>query len=146
MTRTRSRHRATARSRFSESSQNPPSAASDSVISTTALTATRPARRRSRTASPIRNPSTPSALRSEEHTSELQSRLHLVCRLLLEKKKSTRTTTRRSHFAASQTPKLAPRGLRNGPSAPSAYPQDQLSPTRTALPQTHGQLAIPTAP
>src|SRR5256884_8145687 len=27
------------------------------------------------------------ALRSEEHTSELQSRLHLVCRLLLEKKK-----------------------------------------------------------
>src|SRR2546429_6954418 len=30
-----------------------------------------------------RRPST----RSEEHTSELQSRLHLVCRLLLEKKK-----------------------------------------------------------
>src|SRR2546429_1425325 len=28
-----------------------------------------------------------SPLRSEEHTSELQSRLHLVCRLLLEKKK-----------------------------------------------------------
>src|SRR2546422_1727099 len=28
-------------------------------------------------------------LRSEEHTSELQSRLHLVCRLLLEKKKRT---------------------------------------------------------
>src|SRR2546429_3604475 len=28
-----------------------------------------------------------SRLRSEEHTSELQSRLHLVCRLLLEKKK-----------------------------------------------------------
>src|SRR5687768_17798849 len=28
--------------------------------------------------------------RSEEHTSELQSRLHLVCRLLLEKKKATR--------------------------------------------------------
>src|SRR2546429_2107347 len=27
-------------------------------------------------------------LRSEEHTSELQSRLHLVCRLLLEKKKN----------------------------------------------------------
>src|SRR2546422_7901659 len=26
-------------------------------------------------------------LRSEEHTSEIQSRLHLVCRLLLEKKK-----------------------------------------------------------
>src|SRR2546429_2036170 len=28
-----------------------------------------------------------SLMRSEEHTSELQSRLHLVCRLLLEKKK-----------------------------------------------------------
>src|SRR5690625_6002445 len=30
------------------------------------------------------------ALRSEEHTSELQSRGHLVCRLLLEKKKRNR--------------------------------------------------------
>src|SRR2546422_1823914 len=30
------------------------------------------------------------AKRSEEHTSELQSRLHLVCRLLLEKKKNAR--------------------------------------------------------
>src|SRR2546422_5124976 len=28
-------------------------------------------------------------MRSEEHTSELQSRLHLVCRLLLEKKKNS---------------------------------------------------------
>src|SRR5205809_1734043 len=31
--------------------------------------------------------------RSEEHTSELQSRLHLVCRLLLEKKKKTSNNT-----------------------------------------------------
>src|SRR5690554_1136576 len=31
-------------------------------------------------------------LRSEEHTSELQSRPHLVCRLLLEKKKHMRNT------------------------------------------------------
>src|SRR2546422_2860894 len=30
--------------------------------------------------------------RSEEHTSELQSRLHLVCRLLLEKKKKEKDT------------------------------------------------------
>src|SRR2546422_5179971 len=30
--------------------------------------------------------------RSEEHTSELQSRLHLVCRLLLEKKKKDEST------------------------------------------------------
>src|SRR5438876_7876229 len=35
---------------------------------------------------------TPScAMRSEEHTSELQSPVHLVCRLLLEKKKKTGT-------------------------------------------------------
>src|SRR5687768_18010186 len=31
--------------------------------------------------------------RSEEHTSELQSRLHLVCRLLLEKKNGEETVT-----------------------------------------------------
>src|SRR5205809_4475576 len=31
--------------------------------------------------------------RSEEHTSELQSRLHLVCRLLLEKKKNKKYNT-----------------------------------------------------
>src|SRR2546422_7027074 len=36
--------------------------------------------------------------RSEEHTSELQSRLHLVCRLLLEKKKKDQDTT---HYSAS---------------------------------------------
>src|SRR2546429_6424274 len=34
--------------------------------------------------------------RSEEHTSELQSRLHLVCRLLLEKKKKDKRTHARS--------------------------------------------------
>src|SRR5687768_17711110 len=33
------------------------------------------------------------AMRSEEHTSELQSRLHLVCRLLLEKKKTNTTSS-----------------------------------------------------
>src|SRR2546422_2952047 len=33
--------------------------------------------------------------RSEEHTSELQSRLHLVCRLLLEKKNTSRKAPRR---------------------------------------------------
>src|SRR2546422_5269735 len=39
-------------------------------------------------------------IRSEEHTSELQSRLHLVCRLLLEKKK---------HYSVSIAPKPSPR-------------------------------------
>src|SRR2546422_7110035 len=38
---------------------------------------------------------TAGAQRSEEHTSELQSRLHLVCRLLLEKKKQHPYTERR---------------------------------------------------
>src|SRR2546422_8080140 len=43
-------------------------------------------------------------LRSEEHTSELQSRLHLVCRLLLEKKKPKRDTP-----ASSARARLSPR-------------------------------------
>src|SRR2546422_6371265 len=38
--------------------------------------------------------------RSEEHTSELQSRLHLVCRLLLEKKKNYDSALRRSNAAS----------------------------------------------
>src|SRR5207237_6797865 len=40
----------------------------------------------------IPRPTMSSALRSEEHTSELQSHLNLVCRLLLEKKKKTITS------------------------------------------------------
>src|SRR2546429_1882121 len=44
---------------------------------------------------PDKNPPTTS-VRSEEHTSELQSRLHLVCRLLLEKKKKERTLSTRA--------------------------------------------------
>src|SRR5439155_11699508 len=47
-------------------------------------------------------------LRSEEHTSELQSRGHLVCRLLLEKKKShTRISGPRAH-----TDQTSPRASR----------------------------------
>src|SRR5260370_24679837 len=38
--------------------------------------------------------------RSEEHTSELQSHLNLVCRLLLEKKKNKRTTEARTPINA----------------------------------------------
>src|SRR2546422_7923584 len=38
------------------------------------------------------SPTPPAKTRSEEHTSELQSRLHLVCRLLLEKKKKKNMT------------------------------------------------------
>src|SRR2546429_4440533 len=40
--------------------------------------------------------------RSEEHTSELQSRLHLVCRLLLEKKKNN------DHFNSCYPPASTP--------------------------------------
>src|SRR2546429_5306947 len=47
--------------------------------------------------------------RSEEHTSELQSRLHLVCRLLLEKKKKTAYYRKWRTTAPSDTP-LATRG------------------------------------
>src|SRR2546429_3460769 len=51
--------------------------------------------------------------RSEEHTSELQSRLHLVCRLLLEKKNNIRTSThatcRHSASNADDSRPLSPR-------------------------------------
>src|SRR3712207_7243387 len=47
----------------------------------------RPTRRPADVSTPPTGASTPA--RSEEHTSELQSRQYLVCRLLLEKKKKT---------------------------------------------------------
>src|SRR5947209_15489303 len=52
-----------------------------------------------------------SCLRSEEHTSELQSRQYLVCRLLLEKKKSNTGAswtcrTRRSRIALARIPPI----------------------------------------
>src|SRR3712207_8087723 len=40
--------------------------------------------------------------RSEEHTSELQSRQYLVCRLLLEKKKPIHTTTNNSYYCQNE--------------------------------------------
>src|SRR5205809_2560140 len=58
-------------------------AASPSPRSPAARSASRPSRAR-----PRRSRWQRTTLRSEEHTSELQSRLHLVCRLLLEKKKN----------------------------------------------------------
>src|SRR4051794_41697780 len=49
-------------------------------------------------------------LRSEEHTSELQSPVHLVCRLLLEKKKRSTTdaTTLRTPTRSQTPPCLSP--------------------------------------
>src|SRR3989442_10772229 len=49
------------------------------------------------------------ALRSEEHTSELQSRPHLVCRLLLEKKNTTRSSTHADCTPATRSSQLAGR-------------------------------------
>src|SRR2546422_4930941 len=43
-------------------------------------------------------------MRSEEHTSELQSRLHLVCRLLLEKKKKKQIHGLNMHKATTAPP------------------------------------------
>src|SRR2546429_5471835 len=54
-------------------------------------------------AAPVRDRVQRRGVRSEEHTSELQSRLHLVCRLLLEKKNTSSsamircTTSSRGH-------------------------------------------------
>src|SRR2546429_820159 len=51
--------------------------------------------------------------RSEEHTSELQSRLHLVCRLLLEKKKKKIYTAKQAttEFRENCSQLLDPNGL-----------------------------------
>src|SRR2546426_2621666 len=46
--------------------------------------------------------------RSEEHTSELQSPCNLVCRLLLEKKKKTRTGTKPAGFLSTPTTECLP--------------------------------------
>src|SRR2546429_5942601 len=58
--------------------------------------------------------------RSEEHTSELQSRLHLVCRLLLEKKNPPGTPSRLVRPVASDAPS-------HGCTAPAVAPVPALS-------------------
>src|SRR5262245_66459662 len=60
-----------------------------SLYSATILSCSRPVRR-ARRMSRIACACASDSLRSEEHTSELQSLRHLVCRLLLEKKKINR--------------------------------------------------------
>src|SRR2546429_6067691 len=58
--------------------------------------------------------------RSEEHTSELQSRLHIVCRLLLEKKNTPSPADRRGTQATPprEPPEPVDRWLSTGPSRP----------------------------
>src|SRR5260370_12973514 len=53
-----------------------------------------------------RSNSVPFFRRSEEHTSELQSHLNLVCRLLLEKKKKVQTPAPPSYFKQNRLPLL----------------------------------------
>src|SRR2546422_7731400 len=66
--------------------------------------------RRLHLASPARPRwSAPADPRSEEHTSELQSRLHLVCRLLLEKKKPPLSQLKASPRHAEQIPTIPTR-------------------------------------
>src|SRR3712207_6988897 len=60
-------------------------------------------RRERRNACPDRRRPDRGAARSEEHTSELQSRQYLVCRLLLEKKKLL-LYTKNKHNASTATP------------------------------------------
>src|SRR2546429_492496 len=97
--------------------------------------------------------------RSEEHTSELQSRLHLVCRLLLEKKKKLTLTPpavremgeafrppRVPHQADIVLSLVAAQPYRLGPRAPSrddepCLPDAQLIDTAPSAARTHAHCA-----
>src|SRR2546422_4458782 len=59
-------------------------------------------------------------LRSEEHTSELQSRLHLVCRLLLEKKKKTEIISLTSYILRAAASNYTSQHQHNAPMVGSA--------------------------
>src|SRR5205814_8904140 len=72
---------------FRSSSSSSPGPAGASASSSTAPTRNAPRRPPPPRSSARPRPASSKAGRSEEHTSELQSLRHLVCRLLLEKKK-----------------------------------------------------------
>src|SRR2546430_4600262 len=59
--------------------------------------------------------------RSEEHTSELQSQSNLVCRLLLEKKKTNSPHISSNHSAASSNLQSCYQTVAQHPKSPSAY-------------------------
>src|SRR2546422_8195574 len=77
------------RAQSRSSASNPPSAARKGLTGSTVGAYTQLVSTRS--------PPARALGRSEEHTSELQSRLHLVCRLLLEKKKKTHADKQNRH-------------------------------------------------
>src|SRR5438876_9047980 len=82
-------------------------------------TAARPGPIRRSPRAPRRRAAPPPPTRSEEHTSELQSPVHLVCRLLLEKKKTnTHTSPLHSHHRQQFLPH-APLRSRPSTSRPS---------------------------
>src|SRR2546429_1159049 len=83
---------------------------------------------------PHRTSPTTVAYRSEEHTSELQSRLHLVCRLLLEKKNASvhdredlpRVRDRNPRRPDRQGELLLPGGQRPAPHGPELHARSRL--------------------
>src|SRR5690242_21214880 len=79
------------RSRQRSPSRRSPSCSSQPWPSSPSVAAARAA------AAPTRNPP-PARERSEEHTSELQSHVNLVCRLLLEKKKQNKVITQNNTY------------------------------------------------
>src|SRR5262249_58767885 len=75
-------------------------------------------------------------LRSEEHTSELQSLTNLVCRLLLEKKKTTATTTLTS--TPQHTRPTSTRSTPHSQNAPTSIKATQPRLVRPATPTATG--------
>src|SRR2546429_5818034 len=74
------------------------------------------------------------AVRSEEHTSELQSRLHLVCRLLLEKKNSLRNLPCECYPSAISPPLLIATTIpARRPLLPTVAARDRPGPSRWCM-------------
>src|SRR2546429_1096743 len=78
-----------------------------------------------------------SIMRSEEHTSELQSRLHLVCRLLLDKKQT--------NAPSSTIPGLAP-GVSSTPPLPTPPARWTTAPVWAPAPAVAPEPTIAFAP
>src|SRR5690242_18774598 len=76
-------------------------------------------------------------LRSEEHTSELQSHVNLVCRLLLEKKKKKKQTY------SSQHQNYTKLQYTSAPTIPATYPSSFHNCTRYYRQHTHPYVCIP---
>src|SRR5256884_3728933 len=81
-------------------------------------------------------------IRSEEHTSELQSRLHLVCRLLLEKKKTLRNRSA-THSRRRSTPASVMHIIHSSPQEMQSLKSSCASPTLTE--QTITPIRIPSS-